>query len=180
MNGSWGQIFGVFLLFHLQRCHWVALFLFYLNVWCVMRLMHDGAHFQGVRFLGNGTAGRNVVSFLKLKKKQKKSCFQMCEMDGKKKLFTHMLASTTPEKKKENQISWKCILSWHLFLICRHELGFQLQMASEMKHTTLFAICSRSYFQITLFSLFFEATKALLHGLGCPALFCVWVCWKKK
>lgn len=108
-------------------------------------------------------------------------------MDGKKIketciVYTHTLASTTPEK--EHQISWKCILLWHLFflffflyILCQHELGFQLQMALEIKYTMLspfaLALDFKSRFYLFLFLL---ATKALLHGLECPALFSVSVC----
>lgn len=64
-----------------------------------------------------------------------------------------------------------------VFLICQHELRFQLQMALEIRYTMLSPFALALDFKITLsFFCFSLATKAPLHGLECLALFSVSVC----
>lgn len=140
--------------------------------WCMM-----GCFF----FFGVGV--RRVVSFLMLQNKT--NSWRVGEKKKKSFVYTHTLHPSLLKNNTRSHGSAFCcdFFFYFYFLICQHELRFQLQMASEIESTTLllhaFAICfwlflkkKKNHFLI--YFIFF-ATKASLHGLECPALFCLCV-----
>lgn len=174
MDGSWRQMSSWEFFTLLVNITWVPLvssFFVFFHVWRVDRVMHDGGIFRG-QFFGNETAVRSVVSFLML---QKADSLISDVRDGwlKKKKFWLHTHFHPPLLKKEHQISWKCILLWHLFVFLIYfylsawaQISAANGLGDQIHHA--FAICSGSWFKATHF--FFLFYFYLLLKLLCMVL----------
>lgn len=100
-------------------------------------------------------------------------------MDGKlnKWNFDHTHFHPPLLKKKERQISWKCILFWHsFFLVFFTSAWARMSAANGLRVQTRIRspFCSGSRFFLQPLLFFGTTPEASLHGVKCPAL-CVCV-----
>lgn len=120
-----------------------------LYVWCVMRLMHDGA-FSGAVFW-NETAARSVVSFLMLQKKKKKKadCLISHMRDGWKTMYclhTHLHPPLLKKNTRSHGSAFCCDIFFNLSAWARISVANGLR--DQICHA--FAICSGSAFMFSL------------------------------